>query len=132
MAGIAFYILCIAFSGLWTIVCLVLSMVQIRSWPVLLLMTIYVFSTHDPLTSWIFAAWMIVVVMPDYVLTPLMMGRGSLVPMLAVFVGTIGGFMAFGFLGLFLGAVTLSISYKLLLAWPDGDAEGSIRGSQDH
>ena len=107
-------------------------MVQIGSWPVLLPMTIYVFSIHDPLTSWIFAAWMIVVVMTDNVLTPLMMGRGSSVPMLVVFVGTIGGFMAFGFLGLFLGAVTLSISYKLFLAWLDGDAEGSIQGSQDH
>lgn len=122
MAGIAFYIVGIPFAGVWTIVCLILSMVQIGSWPVLLPMAVYMFSTQDTLTASLFAAWMFVVVMTDNVLTPLFMGRGSTVPMLVIFVGTIGGFMAIGFLGLFVGAVTLSISYKLFVAWLDEEA----------
>jgi predicted PurR-regulated permease PerM len=80
-------------------------------------MAIYMFSTQDTITASLFAGWMIVVVMTDNVLTPLLMGRGSSVPMLVIFIGTIGGFMAIGFLGLFMGAVTLSIAYKLFVAW---------------
>jgi predicted PurR-regulated permease PerM len=117
MAGIAFFIVGIPFAGVWTIICLVLSMVQIGSWPILLPMAIYMFSTQDTITASLFAGWMIVVVMTDNVLTPLLMGRGSSVPMLVIFIGTIGGFMAIGFLGLFMGAVTLSIAYKLFVAW---------------
>lgn len=123
MAGIAFYMIGIPFAGIWTIVCLILSMVQIGSWPVLLSMAIYVFSTQDTLTASLFAGWMIVVVMTDNVLTPLLMGRGSSVPMLVIFVGTIGGFMAIGFLGLFVGAVTLSICYKIFMVWLTGEAQ---------
>jgi predicted PurR-regulated permease PerM len=123
MAGIAFYIAGIPFAGVWTIVCLILSMVQIGSWPVLIATTIYVFSSHTGIFPFLFAGWMIVVVMTDNILTPLMMGRGSSVPMLVIFIGTIGGFMAIGFLGLFVGAVTLSICYKLFMAWLEDETQ---------
>jgi predicted PurR-regulated permease PerM len=44
--------------------------------------------------------------------------------MLVIFLGAIGGFISFGFLGLFIGAVILSVGYKLFEAWlqEDGDA----------
>jgi predicted PurR-regulated permease PerM len=44
-------------------------------------------------------------------------GRGASVPMLVIFLGAIGGFIAIGFLGLFIGAVVLSVGYKLFEAW---------------
>ena len=34
-----------------------------------------------------------------------------------IFLGAIGGFLFKGFLGLFLGAIILSIAYKLLITW---------------
>jgi len=36
-----------------------------------------------------------------------------------VFLGAIGGFVAMGVIGLFLGAIVLSVGYKLFLAWLD-------------
>jgi predicted PurR-regulated permease PerM len=45
------------------------------------------------------------------------MGRGVDVPMLVIFVGAIGGFMASGIIGLFVGAIILALGYKLFLAW---------------
>jgi predicted PurR-regulated permease PerM len=39
--------------------------------------------------------------------------------MLVVFLGAIGGFITSGFLGLFLGAVILTIGYKLFMVWLD-------------
>jgi predicted PurR-regulated permease PerM len=53
----------------------------------------------------------------DNVLKPLLLGRGVAVPMLVVFLGVVGGFVAMGAIGLFLGAIALSIGYKLFLAW---------------
>lgn len=45
------------------------------------------------------------------------MGKGASAPMLVVFIGTIGGFIANGFVGLFTGAIILSIVYNLLMNW---------------
>ena len=39
--------------------------------------------------------------------------------MLVIFIGAIGGFISFGFLGLFFGAVVLVIAYDLLIVWLD-------------
>ena len=51
------------------------------------------------------------------ILKPILMGRGVDAPMLVIFIGAIGGFISFGFLGLFFGAVVLVIAYDLLIAW---------------
>ena len=53
----------------------------------------------------------------DNILRPIMMGVGSPAPMLVVFMGTIGGFILNGFIGLFTGAIVLTIGYQLLMNW---------------
>ena len=53
----------------------------------------------------------------DNVLKPLLMGKGAKVPMLVIFFGAIGGFIFSGLIGLFTGAVVLSIGYKLMVQW---------------
>lgn len=117
MAGIAFYIAGVPFAGLWTILCLMLSVIQIGSWPVLIPMSIYMFTITTPLNATLFTVWMIVVASTDNFLTPILMGRKSTVPMLVLLMGSMGGFITIGFLGLFLGAVILSIGYKLFDSW---------------
>ena len=37
--------------------------------------------------------------------------------MLVIFLGVIGGFMFSGFIGLFTGAIVISLGYKLFIAW---------------
>jgi predicted PurR-regulated permease PerM len=46
-----------------------------------------------------------------------LLGRGVPVPIAVVFLGAIGGFVAMGIIGLFVGAIVLSVGYKLFLAW---------------
>ena len=55
----------------------------------------------------------------DNFLKPILLGRGAPVPMLVIFLGAIGGFLSMGFIGLFVGAVILSIGFKLFQAWLD-------------
>jgi len=67
----------------------------------------------------IFLVWCLVVAVVDNFLKPLLLGRGVAVPMAVVFLGAIGGFVALGLIGLFVGAIVLSVGYKLFLAWLD-------------
>ena len=57
----------------------------------------------------------------DNVLKPLLLGRGVNVPMAVIFVGAIGGFLASGIIGLFIGSVILVLGYELLLDWLELD-----------
>ncbi len=57
----------------------------------------------------------------DNIIKPYLISRGSQMPFLLVFLGVIGGVLAFGFLGVFLGPVLLAVGYTLLLAWNRGE-----------
>ena len=47
----------------------------------------------------------------------MLLGRGVDVPTLVIFMGAIGGFILQGIIGLFAGAVVLSVGYTLFKAW---------------
>jgi len=61
------------------------------------------------------------VTLSDSILTPLMLGKGAPVPMAVMFVGVLGGFVLFGFIGLFTGAIVLALGYNLLVGWVNTD-----------
>src|SRR5205807_9706473 len=67
----------------------------------------------------------LVVSMVDNFLKPIIISRGSNLPFLPVMLGILGGVVAFGFIGLFLGPVLLALGLALLKEWAvlDGDAE---------
>jgi predicted PurR-regulated permease PerM len=84
---------------------------------VLIHVVIYLFSTADTVTAVGFLIWAILVAPVDNILKPILLGRGVDVPVLISFVGAIGGFLNAGIIGLFIGAVVLTLGYKLFLAW---------------
>jgi len=53
----------------------------------------------------------------DNVIKPLIISRGSDLPFVLVLLGVLGGAVAFGFIGVFLGPVLLAVGYALLQAW---------------
>ena len=55
-------------------------------------------------------------------------GLVATVPMLVIFLGTLGGFISAGFLGLFIGPVVLSVGYKLFEAWLQVDERSAPTG----
>jgi predicted PurR-regulated permease PerM len=62
----------------------------------------------------------VIVGLMDNVLKPIMLGRGAKVPMPVIFLGVLGGFMFLNsIIGLFVGAIVLSVGYKLFIAWLD-------------
>jgi predicted PurR-regulated permease PerM len=120
-AGLGFFIAGIPAAGFWAFLCLILGIVQIGVGPIMLPMIIYVFSTHDTLTSALFLIWSIFVGLLDNILKPIFLGRGLDVPMVVIFMGAIGGMLLSGIIGLFIGAVVLTLGYKLFLAWLEID-----------
>ncbi|MCK5135263.1 MAG: AI-2E family transporter [Bacteroidales bacterium] len=117
LIGVGLFFANIPLAAVWIIVVLVMSIAQI---PVLLFnipLIIYLFAFLDPLPAVLWSVYFIIMGLIDNILKPIIMGKGSDVPMLVIFLGAIGGFMAFGFIGLFLGAIILSLAYKLYVTW---------------
>ncbi len=125
LAGIGFVLAGIPLAGLWTVVCLVLAIVQLGLLPVSVGVIIYIWGHGSTLTAVLLTVWMIFVGVIDNVLKPIMLGKGAPVPMLVVFLGAIGGFMSTGFIGLFTGAIILSVGYKLLQGWLNSAREAT-------
>ena len=117
MAGLGFFIAGVPFAGLWAIACLFLAVIQIGIGPVAIPVAIYMFSVSDTSTATILSIWLVITMLSDNILKPILLGKNSPVPMPVVFLGAIGGFIFNGFIGLFLGAVILTIGYKLVIAW---------------
>ncbi len=61
--------------------------------------------------------WAILVSFSDAVLKPMFLGRGVDIPMILILMGAIGGVIAGGLIGLFVGAVILALAYRLLVEW---------------
>lgn len=126
MAGIGFYIAGVPAAGLWTFFCLIFAVVQVGVAPVVIPVMIYLFNTGDTTTAVVFMIWGILIMISDNILKPILLGRGAPVPMLIVFLGSIGGFISSGLIGLFLGAVILSLGYKLYQGWISEGVEEKV------
>jgi len=70
-------------------------------------------------TAWATAllVWAVPVTALDGVLRPYLIRMGADLPLMLILPGVIGGLIAFGVLGLFVGPVLLAVGYTLLTAW---------------
>jgi predicted PurR-regulated permease PerM len=116
-AGLAMIIIDLPGAGLWTLLVLMLAIVQLPTALVLIPTIFYVASVVDIVPAVIYGIWVTLVAFSDNILKPLLLGRGSTAPMAVIFLGAIGGFIVSGIVGLFVGAVILVLSYKMFLLW---------------
>ena len=115
-AALGFLVVGLPGTGLWAVIFLIAAVLQLGGL-VLIPAVIYVFATAATTKAVLFLIWCIIVGTMDNVLKPLLLGRGVAVPIAVVFLGAIGGFVAMGIIGLFVGAIVLSVGYKLFVAW---------------
>jgi predicted PurR-regulated permease PerM len=121
-AAVGFLVFGMPGAGLWALIFLFAALLQVGSL-VLIPPVVYMFLIASTTKAVIFLVWCVIVGLMDNVLKPLLLGRGVTVPIAVVFLGAIGGFVTMGIIGLFVGAIVLSIGYKLFLAWLQGTAE---------
>lgn len=117
LAGIGLTIAGVPLAGLWTLVCLVLAIIQVGVFPLTIGVIIYIWGAADTTTALLLTIWMVFIGAIDNILKPILMGKGAPAPMLVVFIGAIGGFIANGFIALFTGAIVFTIAYNLLMGW---------------
>jgi len=117
LAALGMLVAAVPATGLWTILVLIFAVSQLP--PILILgpVAAYMFTAASTTTAVLFLIWALVVSASDGILKPLLMGRGVDVPMLVILIGSLGGMILSGILGLFVGAVVLAIMYTLFTAW---------------
>ena len=94
---------------------------------------IWVYSTRGAVWGTGFLVWAIFCGTFDNFLRPMLIKQGADLPLLLIFAGVIGGLLAFGVIGLFIGPVVLAVAYTLLVDWvSQGDPSeepGVVRSS---
>lgn len=117
LVGLGFLLAGVPYAGLWALVVLILAILQLPPLLVILPVILYLFSAVNILPATLWTIYLILAGASDNLLKPILLGKGAPVPMLVIFLGVIGGFMLSGFMGLFTGAIVISLGYKMFLAW---------------
>jgi predicted PurR-regulated permease PerM len=109
----------IPFAGVLSALMLVMCLVQLGPLLPLLGCVIWLFVHDARLTASVLLVWAIGVSALDNVLRPILIRRAVALPMVLILSGVLGGLIAIGAVGLFIGPVILAVTYHLLLAWID-------------
>jgi len=117
LCAIGLFVMGIPGAPIWSALILLLAVAQLPTILVVAPIIIYAFSAYGTTSAILFTVWMMAAGLSDNVLKPLLMGRGLDIPMPIILVGSIGGMIASGVIGLFVGAVILSVWYKLFQLW---------------
>jgi len=119
LAGMGFMVMDIPGAGALSVVCLVLAIVQIDILIILIPLSLYMFGVTGTGAAVAFLVWNIFVGLMNNVLKPILLARGVEAPMSIIFIGAIGGLIAYGIIGLFVGAVIFVLGYTLFVFWLD-------------
>jgi predicted PurR-regulated permease PerM len=119
LAGIGLMVAGIPQASLITFGVLVFGIIQIGPSIILIPVIIWAWTFMDTLPALLFTAYMVPVNLLDNLLRPIVMGRGLKTPILVILIGVIGGTLAYGITGLFLGPIVLAVIWELFVSWID-------------
>jgi predicted PurR-regulated permease PerM len=107
-----------------------LCLAQIGPALVLIPALIWVYWNDGVLWGTILLVFAVLAMTLDNFVRPVLIRKGVDLPLVMIFAGVIGGLVAFGIVGLFIGPVVLAVAHTLLKAWVSGDAEGEVNSDQ--
>ena len=114
---IGFVVAGVPFAPILTAMIFVLAVAQVGAVPVLLGAVVWVYTVRGAAWGIGFLVWAIFCGTFDNFLRPMLIRHGADLPLLLIFAGVIGGLVAFGVVGLFIGPVVLAVAYTLLADW---------------
>ncbi len=117
LGGIGLAVARVPFVPILVALMFILAVAQVGAAPVLIPAVIWVYARSGVVWGTGFLVWAIFCGTFDNVLRPLLIRRGADLPLLLIFVGVIGGLVAFGVIGLFIGPMVLAVAYTLLVDW---------------
>ncbi len=117
LAGLGLAVAGLKFATLLTALIFILAVAQIGPFPVLIPCVIWLFWQDSTAWGSALLIWSLLVGFLDSFLRPVLIKRGANLPLILILVGVIGGLIAFGFIGLFIGPMVLAVSYTLVIDW---------------
>lgn len=97
---------------------LIAGIIQIGPLPVWLPVVLWLYHSGETLTATLLLAWNLGAVQTvDNVLRPVLISRGARLPLLLMLIGVLGGLVAMGLIGVFLGPTLLGVGYVMLRRW---------------
>ena len=117
LGGVGLAIARVPFAPVLTAVMFMLAIAQVG--PLLVLVPAVVWLYWSSSTGWgtFLLIWTLVVGTMDNFLRPILIKKGADLPLLLIFAGVVGGLIAFGLIGIFVGPVVLAVGHTLLSAW---------------
>jgi predicted PurR-regulated permease PerM len=131
LGGIGLFVTGIPFAAVLMALMFLLCIAQIGPLLVLVPAVAWLFWSGATTLGVVLLVWTVVVGTLDNVLRPWLIKKGADLPLLLIFAGVIGGLLAFGLVGIFVGPVVLAVTYTLLEAWvgEGGAQERAGRGA---
>ena len=120
VGGIGLAVVGVPAAALLAAVMFVLCLAQIGPALVLIPALIWVYWIDGLLWGTILLVFAVVAITLDNFVRPVLIKKGADLPLIMIFAGVIGGLLAFGIIGLFIGPVILAVAHTLLSAWVSG------------
>jgi predicted PurR-regulated permease PerM len=117
LGGIGLAIAGVPFAAVLTAAMFMLCIAQFGPLPVLVPVVIWLFWSGGSGWGIFLLVWTVVVGSLDSILRPILIRKGAHLPLMLLLAGVIGGLIAFGLVGIFLGPVVLAVGYTLLQSW---------------
>ena len=125
LAGIGMAAAGVPRVGLLALGVLLSCLAQAGPIPALLIPVVWLYARGAVLAASGLLAWALVVHISGPVVRPLLIKRGVDLPLVLIISGVIGGVVAFGAVGLFIGPVLLAVATTLLQSWMAEEDEGT-------
>ncbi len=131
VGGIGLAVCGIPFAAVLTAAMFMLAIAQIGAILVMIPSVVWLYWSGS--TGWgtVLLVWTIVVGTMDNVIRPVLIKKGANLSLMLVFTGVVGGLIAFGFIGIFIGPVVLAVAQALLNAWMyEGNAGSGLNNKR--
>jgi len=129
IGGIGLFVTSVPAAGLLTAVMVIVCLAQIGPFLVMVPAVAWLYWSGQPGRGTVLLVFLVVAGTIDNVVRPFLIRKGADLPILLIFAGVIGGLLAFGIIGLFIGPVMLAVTYTLLKEWVADDLLEEGEGS---
>ena len=117
LSGFGLWVVGIPAAGVLTSVMFMLCVLQIGPLPVLVPAAVWLIIQHQVGWGIALAVWAVMMSVGEGIMRPWLIQRGAKLPVMLVIVGVIGGLLAFGVAGIFIGPVLLAVVKQLVERW---------------
>ncbi len=114
-AGLA--VAAVPYTSLLTAVCFLLAVAQLGPGPVLVAAAFWLYWTGKPGVAAALFVWALLVQVIDNIIRPVLIRKAGNMSLLLIIPGVVGGLIAVGFIGIFIGPVVLAIAHTLFSTW---------------